>query len=147
MKYFTYEEMIYSDTALKKNIRNKTTKEIEDNIRVLVETLLDPIRIKWGKPLTVNSGYRCATLNKAIGGSNTSAHMSGLAADLDAGSPVKNKELAKLIASMGIDFDQLIDEKKYAWVHVGLTATSRPNRKQILRYDGKSYKLINASQL
>lgn len=146
MKYFTYEEMIYSDTALKKNIRNKTTKTIEDNIKLLVETLLDPIREKYGKPLNVNSGYRCAELNRAVGGSTTSAHAYGLAADLDAGSPSKNRELAKLIVSMGISFDQLIDEKNYAWVHIGLS-TTKPNRKQILRYNGKSYINITANQL
>ena len=134
-KYFTIEELIYSENALKKyDIRNKTTH------------LLDPIREKWGKPIQITSGYRCKELNDKIGGSATSQHVFGLAADLDAGSPSKNRELAKLIVSMGISFDQLIDEKNYAWVHIGLS-TTKPNRKQILRYNGKSYINITANQL
>lgn len=146
-KYFTIEELIYSENALKKyDIRNKTTQSVENNLDYLITHLLDPIREKWGKPIQITSGYRCKELNDKIGGSATSQHVFGLAADLDAGSPSKNRELAKLIVSMGISFDQLIDEKNYAWVHIGLS-TTKPNRKQILRYNGKSYINITANQL
>ena len=148
MKYFTYEEMLYSDVALKKyDIRNKTDQTIESNIRRLVETLLDPIREKWGKPIQITSGYRCPLLNSKLGGSKTSKHKEGLAADLDAGTNDDNRKLAQMIASMGIVFDQLIDEKGYQWVHVGLATPGQKNRQEILRYNGKGYVRINASQL
>lgn len=147
MKYFTYEEMLYSETALKNNIRNKTDQTIESNIRRLVETLLDPIREKWGKPIQITSGYRCPLLNSKLGGSKTSKHKEGLAADLDAGTNDDNRKLAQMIASMGIVFDQLIDEKGYQWVHVGLATPGQKNRQEILRYNGKGYVRINASQL
>lgn len=147
MKYFTYEEMLYSETAMKNNIRNKTDQTIESNIRRLVETLLDPIREKWGKPIQVTSGYRCPLLNCKLGGSKTSKHKEGLAADLDAGTNDDNKKLAQMIASMGIVFDQLIDEKGYQWVHVGLATPGQKNRQEILRYNGKGYVRINANQL
>lgn len=147
MKYFTYEEMLYSETALKNNIRNKTDQTIESNIRRLVETLLDPIREKWGKPIQITSGYRCPLLNSKLGGSKTSKHKEGLAADLDAGTNNDNRKLAQMIASMGIVFDQLIDEKGYQWVHVGLATPGQKNRQEILRYNGKGYVRINASQL
>lgn len=147
MKYFTYEEMLYSETAMKNNIRNKTDQTIESNIRRLVETLLDPIREKWGKPIQITSGYRCPLLNSKLGGSKTSKHKEGLAADLDAGTNDDNRKLAQMIASMGIVFDQLIDEKGYQWVHVGLATPGQKNRQEILRYNGKGYVRINASQL
>ena len=74
MKHFTIEELIYSETALKKRLRNKTTAAAEDNLRRLVETVLDPLREAYGKAVTVTSGYRCKELNKAVGGVGNSQH-------------------------------------------------------------------------
>lgn len=148
-KYFTLEELIYSDNALKKyDIRNKTTQEVEINLDRLIVELLDPIRKLWGKPISVSSGYRCELLNQKVKGSKTSRHKDGLAADLDAGTNAENRELAKMIATSGLMFDQLIDEKNYAWVHVGLTAKSRNPRREILRTtNGRTYTHITADQL
>lgn len=129
MKYFTTKELCKSSTATQKGIDNSPNSEIIKNLEKLVYNILDPLREKYGKPIRVNGAYRCPELNRAVGGSKTSQHMLGLAADITVGSPEKNKELFNLIIDMGLPFDQLIDEHKFRWVHVSYT--DKP-RKQIL---------------
>ena len=129
MKYFTIEELCKSDIAKKKRINNVPNSEIINNLEQLIINILDPLREEYGNPIIINSGYRCPELNKAVGGSKTSHHMLGYAADITAGNPSKNKILFELIQKLDLPFDQLIDEKKFSWVHVSYT--SEP-RKQIL---------------
>lgn len=129
MKYFTIKELCKSTTASQKGINNSPNSEIIQNLEQLVSHILDPLREKYGKPIMVNGAYRCLELNKAVGGSKTSHHMKGLAADITVGSPKKNKVLFDLIKEMDLPFDQLIDEKKLSWVHVSYSTTPR---KQIL---------------
>lgn len=128
---FTLEELIHSDTANAKGIDNTPTKEIEENLKYLAEKALQPIRDKWGKPLTVNSGYRCKELNKAVGGVSNSSHLTGLAADIEAGTNEDNKKLFNFISEMvknkEITVDQVIDEKNYAWIHVGISRENNRN--------------------
>ena len=128
---FTLEELIHSDTANAKGIDNTPTKEIEENLKYLAEKALQPIRDKWGKPLTVNSGYRCKELNKAVGGVSNSSHLTGLAADIEAGTNEDNKKLFNFISDMvknkEITVDQVIDEKNYAWIHVGISRENNRN--------------------
>lgn len=132
-KYFTIDELCKSDTAKKKGINNTPTAEIKQKLDVLIDELLDPVREAWGKPIRVNSGYRCAKLNKAVGGVANSQHMKGEAADLNAGSVTLNKQLFELIRTR-YEYDQLIDEANYAWVHVSYV---RKNRKQVLHLKAK----------
>ena len=129
MKYFTIKELCKSSIATQKKIDNSPNSDIIDNLTLLVNNVLDPLRGVYGKPIIVNSGYRCPTLNKAVGGSKTSSHMKGLAADITAGSPSKNKMLFNLIKDLNLPFDQLIDESNFSWVHVSY---SQKPRKQIL---------------
>ena len=96
----------------------------------MVEKVLQPVRDLWGKPVQVNSGYRCPALNKAVGGASASQHLTGKAADITAGSVSANKELFNLIAKSGIEYDQLIDEYDYKWIHISYNEGK--NRKQIL---------------
>lgn len=129
MKYFTIKELCKSSTATKKGIDNSPNSEIINNLEQLVDNILDPLREKYSKPIHVNSGYRCSALNKAVNGSKTSHHLLGLAADITAGSVAKNKLLFNLIIEMDLPYDQLIDEKKFSWIHVSF---SKKPRKQIL---------------
>lgn len=129
MKYFTITELSQSSTATQKGIDNTPNPDIIKNLESLVEHILDPLREKFGKPIIVNSGYRCPALNKAVGGSKTSHHMTGLAADITGGSVAKNRILFSLIQELDLPFDQLIDEKNYKWIHVSF---SEKPRKQIL---------------
>lgn len=134
MKYFTIEELTRSDTATKRGIDNTPTAEAVRNLTTLVDKVLDPLRIAWGGPIVVNSGYRCKALNDAVGGSKTSDHMTGRAADIEAAdrSKASNTKLFNLIQSLGLSFDQLIDESGMSWVHVSYRSEAE-NRKQILK--------------
>ncbi len=99
------------------------------NLDTLVDKVLDPLREAYGKPIKVNSGYRCPKLNKAVGGSATSQHMTGQAADITAGSKAENRKLFDLVRSLKLPFDQLIWEHGGAWVHVSYGPR---NRRQVL---------------
>ena len=129
MKYFTIKELCKSATASAKGIDNSPSSEVINNLTLLVDKILDPLRVKYGKPITVNGAYRCPELNAAVGGSKTSQHMTGQAADITVGTPDQNKKLFQLIIDMNLPFDQLIDEKNFRWVHVSY---SPRHRKQIL---------------
>ncbi len=92
MQYFTIEELAQSETALCMGLNNTPSPVIRNRLRILTETLLDPLRAEWearckveswGNPaIIVTSGYRSAELNRAVGGASTSAHLLGWAADL-----------------------------------------------------------------
>ena len=129
MKYFTIKELCKSSTAEQKKIDNSPTQEVIKNLEMLVDNVLDPLREKYGKPIRVNSGYRSPALNKAVSGSKTSQHMTGLAADITTGSIQSNKKLFALVQSLNLPFDQLIDENKFKWIHVSYSTNPR---KQIL---------------
>lgn len=130
MKYFTINELIRSDMALQRGIDNTPPPPIKIKLSNLINNLLDPIREAWGSPISVNSGYRCPVLNKAVGGVPTSQHQKGEAADITVGSPALNRQLFDLIAKGDFDFDQLIDESNYSWVHISYSAGK--NRHAIL---------------
>jgi len=134
MKYFTIEELTKSDTATRRGIDNTPTEEAKRNLTTLVDKVLDPLRTAWGAPIVVNSGYRCPALNEAVGGSKTSDHMTGRAADIEAAdrTAASNARLFALAQSLGISFDQLIDESNMSWVHVSYRSEAE-NRKQILK--------------
>ena len=129
MKYFTIKELCKSSTATQKGINNTPNSEIVSNLEQLVDNILDPLREAYGKPITVNSGYRCNALNKAVGGSKTSHHLTGLAADITGSSKAENKKIFELAQKLKLPFDQLIDEKRFSWVHISF---SKKPRKQIL---------------
>ena len=118
MKYFTIHELTKSATAKAKRIDNTPTEEHLENLIALVENILDPLREAWGRPIIVNSGYRCQRLNVAVGGSPTSQHMKGMAADITAGTRYGNEQLFKLAQKLKLPYCQLIDEKNFQWVHI-----------------------------
>lgn len=129
MKYFTIKELCKSSTATLKRIDNTPNSEIVNNLEQLVDNILDPLREAYGKPIKVNSGYRCEALNVAVGGSKTSQHKYGLATDITTGSRLENKKLFILAKQLNLPFDQLIDEKAYSWIHISF---SKNPRKQVL---------------
>lgn len=127
MKYFTIKELTKSSTAEAKGIDNTPTQEVERNLTALVDNILDPLRAIYGKPITVNSGYRCPELNRAVGGSATSDHVKGFAADITAGSKEENERLFNIIKH-NFHFSQLIDEKNFSWVHVSYNPNNLKNQ-------------------
>lgn len=78
--YFTIKEMIKSQTAEFHHIDNTPTKEVAENLKKVMY-ILDMVRVHMGKPIFVNSGYRCKKLNEMVGGVQKSMHTKGLAAD------------------------------------------------------------------
>jgi uncharacterized protein YcbK (DUF882 family) len=71
----------------------------------LIDRILDPLREKYGKPIIVNSGYRCPKLNKCVGGVSTSQHVKGQAADITGKSAIENKKLFNLIIDLDLPYD------------------------------------------
>ena len=132
MTYFTIEELCASETARRRGIDNRPSAAIAGKLQTLIEQLLDPIRAAWGAPITVNSGYRCPALNRAVGGVSTSQHLKGEAADITVGSTADNKRLFDKIVAMQaagrIAFDQLIDESGYKWIHTPYRAGANRNQ-------------------
>ena len=118
MKYFSFQEMERSDTAVRYAIDNSIPENLKNNVARLVDNVLDPLREAWGRPLAVSSGYRCPALNKAVGGSATSHHLRGMAADITTGNNADNRRLFQLIINLKLPFTQLIDERDSSWVHV-----------------------------
>lgn len=129
MKYFTIEELCASNTAKLKKINNEPNKEIINNLTLLIENILDPLREEYKNPIIINSGYRCPQLNKLVGGAKTSQHMTGLAADITVGNKNQNKKLFELAIKMDLPYDQIIDESNFSWVHISYSDNPR---KQIL---------------
>lgn len=117
MKYFSIKEMTKSNTATAKGIDNTPDQTVTNNLTKLIEAVLDPLREWYGKPIIVNSGYRCEALNKAIGGAKSSQHMLGEAADITVDSKEENEKLFNYIKD-NLEFDQLINESDFSWVHV-----------------------------
>lgn len=135
MKYFSIRELTASATAKRLGIDNCPDKRTEENLVELAETVLDPIREAYGKPIVVTSGYRCLRLNKAVGGASTSQHMYGQAADIRSltDMPDENKKIffiaMRLIEQGKINVGQLIDEHHYDWIHI---STPGGHRNEIL---------------
>ena len=81
-EHFELSEFLVSETAARQGIANEPTPEVIDNLRRLCESVLEPLRVKLGRPVVITSGYRSPALNRAVGGSPTSHHLQGRAADL-----------------------------------------------------------------
>ena len=110
--------------------------DVEANLNALVENVLEPARAAYGKPIYVNSGYRCSIHNAAVGGASGSQHMRGEAADLRIDG--KPEMLARIIVANG-KWDQLILYPSF--VHVSWKKTGG-NRKQILKKTAKGYEVL-----
>lgn len=128
--HFNLAEFTRSESAKRHGVSNEPTAEHLANIKILCERILEPIRMKFG-PINISSGYRSKVLNHYIGGSLKSQHCEGKAADIDMDGmgSVTNKQIFDYIKNE-LEFDQLINEFNYGWVHVSYNAGN--NRMQIL---------------
>lgn len=105
-KNFSYREFEASETADQLDICNVIIDtQVRDAIKALVQTVLQPLRDAWNRPMHINSGYRCKRLNELVGGTPTSQHTKGEAADIACDEPW---ELAKLAKDLGLPYDQMI---------------------------------------
>lgn len=118
MRHFTIKELVRSDTATRLGINNTPPASAVKALNALVDNVLDPLRDAWDGPIHVNSGYRCPRLNRIVGGTPSSQHQRGEAADITVGSPARNRRLLALIKRLDLPVDQCIDEKGCRWIHV-----------------------------
>ena len=131
---FSLAEMVKSETALRKGLDNTPGEAEIDNLRRLCEEVLQPVREHYGMGVKVNSGFRHPNVNAAVGGSTTSDHCKGMAADIEIPG-VPNAELAQYIAD-NLTFRQVILEfytpgvPDSGWVHVAFNPAD--NKKQVL---------------
>lgn len=132
-RFFTLEELAASETASRLKISNKPTEAEIENLRQLVQKVLDPLRSLYGKPILVTSGFRSTELNAAVGGVSKSQHLCGQAADIvSASGPYGNRRLLGLILqnAFGIPFDQCIAEMpdrkgRPRWIHISWAPNPR----------------------
>ena len=118
MKYFTVEELSRSNVAQMKGIANVPSPQHVANMNRLVEITLDQARELYGKPITVNSGYRSKELDVAVGGALRSYHLEGRAADITTGTVAGNRRLFEILSEL--PHVELIWEKGGSWIHVAL---------------------------
>jgi len=142
-KNFTLSEMTKSETALRHDMDNTPGEKEIGNLKLLCEKVLQPIRDHYGKGVKVNSGFRHPEVNAKVGGSKTSDHCLGQAADIEIPG-VANAELAEWIKD-NLEFRQLILEfytpgiPDSGWVHVSYVLED--NKKQVMtatKRDGKT---------
>lgn len=139
-KYFTLQELTYSTTAEKLKLSNIPPTPIELSLQRLATDLLDPLREAIKLPIKINSGYRSAAVNKAVGGVSISAHCYGNAADMVCPAYGNAKAfglfIQKWLKDNNIAFDQLIYEFD-SWIHIGLYHYNGAQRKQVITINKK----------
>ena len=130
-KNFALSEITHSNTAKRLGIDNEPTETHLQNMQHLVDNLIQPLRDAVG-PIRVSSGYRNPELNRAIGGSRSSQHCKGEALDLQFWQIGKmmNELIYEWILDSGIEFDQMINEFDFAWIHISLK--KKGSRNQVL---------------
>ena len=143
-KSFTLNELTKSQEATRLGIENIPNEEEIQNLKILCEKILQPVRDFYGMPLSVSSGYRSVALCKAIGSSAKSQHTKGQAADFEIFG-VANKEVAEFIIK-NLEYDQCIlefwneNEPNSGWVHCSYSANG--NRKQYLKAEKLNGRIV-----
>lgn len=130
-KYFTFDELIHSDTADRLGIDNSPTSEAIRCIDRLVTRVLDRLRSEWNHPIVVTSGYRCKELNTAVGGAHYSQHLKGQAADIVSDDFEAFRRFVRRWCKDN-EFDQCIFEHGGGkeWIHISYVEGR--NRRQML---------------
>lgn len=131
--HFSIAEVENSARAEELGIDNTMPSCYFGNAQALARFVLEPIRLRFGIPFSPQSWYRCHALNEAVGGSKTSDHMLGAAADISI-PKVSLMALAEYIRD-NLQFDQLILEK--SWIHVSYKKND--NRNEVLRNEDEKY--------
>jgi len=135
-KHISEKEGVYSATATRRGIDNVPNSDELNNMRLIAEEIFEPLRTYVGGPIKINSFFRSAELNKAIGGSSKSQHCKGQAMDIDdTFGRMTNAEMYHWIKEY-LNFDQMIwefgDDENPDWVHVSYVSESE-NRNRCLR--------------
>jgi hypothetical protein len=128
--HFTLEELCLSETAVRAGIDNTPSADVVANLARLAK-MLEKVRALLKSPIHITSGFRCPELNARIGGSKTSAHLDGRAADFICpvfGTPYA---VAKKIAAARLGYDQMIHEYG-RWVHIAVPRAQERAQRELL---------------
>lgn len=149
MRYFSIGELCSSSTASARKIDNTPDADVRARLTELVDEVLDPIRQEWGSGISVTSGYRSRELNRAVGGSPTSAHCLGYAADtVPANMDMAGYQRTVLAWAARHRFDQIIleypDRRGVSkWIHIAVRNAAGQQRGQILTTgNGRAYSAV-----
>lgn len=142
-KHFSYKEFTYSPTAVMKELDNTPTAEHLANGKLLCENILEKLREKFG-PIKITSFYRGFRLNKAVGGSKTSQHCYGQAADFVVIGTKLSVVMDWIVNESNLPFDQVIYEDiqkdgEAVWIHISYS--KKRTRRETLtmkKVNGKS---------
>lgn len=122
-EHFTLDEMTVSQEAVRSGLRNKPDAAQIEALRALCVHVLEPLRARLRRPIVVSSGFRSVSLNRRIGGSATSQHCKGEAADIIVPG-MDTANVVELIRFLRLPFDQVIDEFG-RWTHISHTSGNR----------------------
>ncbi len=119
---FSLEQLVFSETAVRRDLDNTPNAEQVQNLTELAQSL-ERVQSLLGHPLHISSAFRSPKVNAAVGGSSTSAHMEGYAADFVCPSFGTPLEVCKAIVSSDLAFDQIIQEG--TWCHLSIDPRMR----------------------
>lgn len=125
-EHFTIAELCASDTAKARRINNAPDEEVVNNLFALMYNVLEPARRVFGKAMIITSGFRCNILNTLVGGSKTSQHTKGQAADIVTKDQNDLRQLFAILADT--NFDQLLFEsnsKGAQWIHISYVSPEK----------------------
>ena len=148
-KSFTLNELTKSQEATRLGIENIPNEEHIENLKILCENILQPLRDYYGMPVSVSSGYRSVALCEAVGSSSKSQHTKGQAADFEIFG-VSNKDVADFIVQ-NLEYDQCIlefwneNDPNSGWVHCSYSVNG--NRKQYLKAQKIDGKIVYSSMV
>lgn len=137
---FKMSELIYSDTAIRHNINNMPDINALDCLLNLLFYVLQPLRDKLKKAVIVVCAYRNYEVNRLVGGSKTSQHLKGQAADIKV-TGMTQQALFDFIRKSGIEYDQLIWEQDTNCVHISFVKGKNRKETLIRNKQGKYTKL------
>jgi zinc D-Ala-D-Ala carboxypeptidase len=120
-EHFSLEELTNSDTAIRHGIDNTASDSVCSNLSRLC-VLLEQVRALLGKPIHINSGFRCPELNTLVKGQPNSQHLLGCAADIKIDGMTPD-EVVKAIIDSDIHYDQIIREFD-SWTHISVPNTA-----------------------
>lgn len=137
---FTLAEMIHSNTAVARGLDNTPPPKVLDQLYLTADRMERVRAILGNKPIRVTSGYRGPEVNRAVGGSRNSAHMTGHAVDFTCPEFGTVAEVARALANAGTalgPFDQIIEEFG-SWVHIGFGPGDRRQLLTARKVGGKT---------
>lgn len=133
-KHITYNEATISPTSLRFGIENTPTDKQLEAMKKVASVCFEPLREWYGKPIKINSFFRCTLLNEKVGGAKNSQHAKGEAIDISAGSKEENKKLFDWCKA-NLVWDQLIweygNDVGPDWVHISFRQGE--NRNKVIR--------------